>query len=129
MSALNFPRSCKSLLGSKVTRTKTGITLATPWGSFLDFDASHSEAAELAAFFGGLASLFDRHAIEAAKAVGKMPLIPEVVMGVTSEASEPVKAEEPVAESVEASEAFPDVDPHVVALPKVKRAYRKRGAK
>lgn len=126
MSALNFPRSCKSLLGSKVTRTKTGITLATPWGSFLDFDASHSEAAELAAFFGGLAALFDRHAIEAAKAVGKMPLIPEVVMGVTSEA---VAAEEPVAESVEASEAFPDVDPHVVALPKVKRAYRKRGAK
>lgn len=126
MSALNFPRSCKSLLGSKVTRTKTGVTLATPWGSFLDFDASHSEAAELAAFFGGLASLFDRHAIEAAKAVGKMPLIPEVVMGVTSEA---VAAEEPVAESVEASEAFPDVDPHVVALPKVKRAYRKRGGK
>lgn len=100
--------------------------MATPWGSFLDFDASHSEAAELAAFFGGLAALFDRHAIEAAKAVGKMPLIPEVVMGVTSEA---VAAAEPVAESVEASEAFPDVEPHVVALPKVKRAYRKRGAK
>lgn len=126
MSALNFPRSCKSLLGSKVTATKTGVTLATPWGSFLDFDASHSEAAELAAFFGGLAALFDRHAVEAAKAAGKMPLIPEVVMGVTSES---VKAEEPVAESVEASEAFPDVEPHVVALPKVKRAYRKRGAK
>lgn len=126
MSALNFPRSCKSLLGSKVTRTKTGVTLATPWGSFLDFDASHSEAAELAAFFGGLAALFDHHAIEAAKAAGKVTIMPEVVMGVTSES---VEAEEPVAESVEASEAFPDVDPHVVALPKVKRAYRKRGAK
>lgn len=110
MSALNFPRSCKSLLGSKVTRTKTGLTLATPWGSFLDFDATATEAAELAAFFANLAAHFERQAGAAlSKAV----------------ASEPV-ASEPVAESVEAAEAFPDVDPHVVALPKVKRAYTKK---
>lgn len=125
MSALSFPRAAKQLCGSKLRSTATGVTISAPWGSHLDFDASPMEAAELAAFFGALAALFDRHAVANAQAIAKMPIMPEVVMGVTSEqgeTAEPVMAPA----SVEAAEAFPDVDPHVVALPKVKRAYTKK---
>ena len=114
MSSLNFPRAAKSLASSKFTTTKTGVTIATPWGSFLDFDATPAEAAELAPFFERLAVAFRRIS-------GEAPVAP-----VAAEAETP--AVEAV-ESIEAAEAFPDVDPHVVALPKVKRAYTKRAKK
>jgi len=114
MAFLTFPRAAKALIGSKLRATSSGVSLATPWGSHLDFDVSTSEAAELASLFEGLAAAFRaRGAVAPAATVAEEPAPP---------ASEAV-------ESVEAREAFPDVDPHVVALPKVKRAYVKKGAK
>ena len=77
----------------------------------MDFDVSPTEAAELASLFEGLAAAF--------RARGAVVAVPEV-------AAEPAP---PASDSVEAREAFPDVDPHVVGLPKVKRAYTKRAAK
>lgn len=111
MSALSFPRAAKQLCGSKLRSTATGVTISAPWGSHLDFDASPMEAAELAAFFGALSAAFLAHA----KAKG----------GATIAEAEQTPAPEALG-SVEASEAFPDVDPHVVALPKVKRAYNRK---
>jgi len=111
MAFLTFPRAAKALIGSKLRATSTGVSLATPWGSHLDFDVSTSEAAELASLFEGLAAAF--------RARGELVAAPEVA----------AEAAPPASDSVEAREAFPDVDPHVVALPKVKRAYTKKGAK
>lgn len=114
MAFLTFPRAAKALVGSKLRATSTGVSLATPWGSHLDFDVSTSEAAELAELFEGLAAAF--RARGAAAAAAKVA----------------VKAEPPAIEalgSVEAREAFPDVEPHAVALPKIKRAYTKKGGK
>lgn len=110
MSALNFPRASKQLATSKVTRTKTGVTMAAPWGSFLDFDATPDEAADLARFFGTLAAHF-----------GAMVATPAAKV---AEEEQPPAIE--ASESVEAAAAFPDVDPHVVALPRVKRAYHRK---
>lgn len=111
MAFLTFPRAAKALIGSKLRATSTGVSLATPWGSHLDFDASPTEAAELAGLFEGLAAAF--------RARGGAVTAPKVE----------VEAEPPAIETVEAREAFPDVDPHVVALPKVKRAVSKKGRK
>jgi hypothetical protein len=111
MAFLTFPRAAKALIGSKLRATSSGVSLATPWGSHLDFDVSPTEAAELASLFEGLAEAF--------RARGAVVAVPEV-------AAEPAP---PASDSVEAREAFPDVDPHVVGLPKVKRAYTKRAAK
>ena len=55
MAFLTFPRAAKALIGSKLRATSTGVSLATPWGSHLDFDVSTTEAAELASLFEGLA--------------------------------------------------------------------------
>jgi hypothetical protein len=103
MAFLTFPRAAKALIGSKLRATSSGVSLATPWGSHLDFDVSPTEAAELASLFEGLAAAF--------------------------RAATVAEAAPPASESVEAREAFPDVDPHVVGLPKVKRVYVKKGAK
>ena len=111
MAFLTFPRAAKALIGSKLRATSSGVSLATPWGSHLDFDVSPTEAAELASLFEGLAAAFRaRGAGAPAATVAEEPAPP---------ASEAV-------ESVEAREAFPDVDPHVVGLAKVKRAYTKK---
>lgn len=114
MAFLTFPRAAKALIGSKLRATSTGVSLATPWGSHLDFDVSTYEAAELADLFEALAVAF--------RARGGAVPAPEVA----------AEAEPPAIEalgSVEAREAFPDVEPHVVALPKIKRAVSKRGRK
>jgi hypothetical protein len=114
MAFLTFPRAAKSLIGSKLRATSTGVSLATPWGSHLDFDVSTSEAAELADLFEGLAAAF--------RARGGAVPAPEVAAETEAPAIEALG-------SVEAREAFPDVDPHVVALPKIKRAVSKKGRK
>jgi hypothetical protein len=44
-------------------------------------------------------------------------------------AEEPAPYTKDTLGTFEAREAFPDVDPHVVGLPKVKRVYTKKGAK
>jgi hypothetical protein len=111
MAFLTFPRAAKALIGSKLRATSSGVSLATPWGSHLDFDVSPTEAAELASLFEGLAAAFRaRGAVAPAATVAEEPA-------------------PPASDSVEAREAFPDVDPHVVGLPKVKRAYTKRASK
>lgn len=114
MAFLTFPRAAKALIGSKLRATSTGVSLATPWGSHLDFDVSISEAAELASLFEGLAAAF--------RARG-------AVMPAATVAEEPAPYTKEALGTVEAREAFPDVDPHVVALPKVKRVYTKQGPK
>ena len=76
----------------------------------MDFDVSPTEAAELASLFEGLAAAFRAR-------------------GAVAPAATVAEAAPPASESVEAREAFPDVDPHVVGLHKVKRAYTKRAAK
>lgn len=114
MAFLTFPRAAKALIGSKLRATSTGVSLATPWGSHLDFDVSTTEAAELASLFEGLAEAFRARGAAVPAAT------------VAEEAAPPAIE---ALESVEAREAFPDVDPHVVGLPKVKRAYIKKGAK
>jgi len=111
MAFLTFPRAAKALIGSKLRATASGVSLATPWGSHLDFDVSLTEAAELASLFEGLAAAF--------RARGAVVAVPEVA----------AEAAPPASDSVEAREAFPDVDPHVVGLPKVKRVYTKRASK
>jgi hypothetical protein len=111
MAFLTFPRAAKALIGSKLRATSSGVSLATPWGSHLDFDVSPTEAAELASLFEGLAAAFRARGAVAPAAIIAAEEVP------------------PASESVEAREAFPDVDPHVVALPKVKRAYTKKGVK
>ena len=115
MAFLTFPRAAKALIGSKLRATSTGVTLATPFGSHLDFDVTEREAAELADLFEGIAAAFR-----------------ERVKLATVLKDEEAEAEASTTEAlggVEAREAFPDVDPHVVALPKVKRAYTKRSKK
>ena len=114
MAFLTFPRSAKALIGSKIRGTTTGVRLATPFGSHLDFDVTEREAAELADLFEGIAAAF-RERVKLATVL-------------KDEEAEAAPATEAVG-SVEAREAFPDVDPHVVALPKVKRAYTKRSKK
>jgi hypothetical protein len=108
MAFLTFPRAAKALIGSKLRATSSGVSLATPWGSHLDFDVSPTEAAELASLFEGLAAAF--------RARGE-------VAPAATVAEEPSP---PASDSVEAREAFPNVDPHVVGLAKVKRAYTKK---
>lgn len=114
MAFLTFPRAAKALIGSKLRATSTGVSLATPWGSHLDFDVTTLEAAELASLFEGLAEAFRARA--------------KVVPAATV-ADEPAPHTNDTLGTLEAREAFPDVDPHVVGLPKVKRAYTKKGAK
>ena len=114
MAFLTFPRAAKALIGSKLRATSTGVSLATPWGSHLDFDVSTSEAAELASLFEGLAVAF--------RARG-------AVVPAATVAEEPAPYTKDTLGTFEAREAFPDVDPHVVGLPKVKRAYTKRASK
>ena len=114
MAFLTFPRAAKALIGSKLRATSTGVSLATPWGSHLDFDVSTTEAAELASLFEGLAEAFRARA----KAVPAATV-----------AEEPAPYTKDTLGTFEAREAFPDVDPHVIGLPKVKRAYTKKGAK
>jgi len=121
MAFLTFPRAAKALIGSKLRATSSGVSLATPWGSHLDFDVSSTEAAELASLFEGLAAAF-----RAMGAVAPAATVAEEAVPAATVAEEPAP---PASDSVEAREAFPDVDPHVVGLPKVKRAYTKRAAK
>ena len=115
MAFLTFPRAAKALIGSKIRGTTTGVRLATPFGSHLDFDVTEREAAELADLFEGIAAAF-RERVKLATVLKD------------EDEAEAAPATEALG-SVEAREAFPDVDPHVVALPKVKRAYTKRSKK